>query len=192
MKGNLSNFELEDLARKHKIKLDLVISKDQLGDYIYELNRMKEFFLILNLQDLIADDGTMNGGTHWVSLAKVNDRVGSNERSSGLHPKGTRDEDGKYKFCYFDSYGFVPPVEVINLAKKLNIRDIIYNEKQIQKEGTEYCGYYSLLFLDYIQTYLYVKRNLSLKNIMKKFNDNYTYNTHDSDNRLKQMIRKYF
>jgi hypothetical protein len=61
----------------------------------------------------------LNGSSHWTVLYK----------------------DGKNYF-YFDSYGFVPPIEVERRIPK----DYIYNDKQIQTLGSTACGFYCVAF----------------------------------------------
>jgi len=75
---------------------------------------------IINLQDYFAGNGT-----HWVCV--YNDEISDNVE-------------------YFDSFGLVPPNEVINYMKTAH-KNIIYNESQIQNIDSILCGYYCLYFI---------------------------------------------
>ena len=64
----------------------------------------------------------LNGQSHWTALYK--------------HGKN---------YLYYDSYGFVPPVEV---EKKLP--EYIYNDKQIQTLNQTSCGFYCVAWCRYL------------------------------------------
>jgi len=166
-----SNYDLERMAKRYKIPLTSVLSKDQLSrpDLIRKLKNMSTFNLILNLQDSVNDNGEANLGTHWVCLSKLNNT-----------------------YLYFDSYGFPPPIEVSNLAHIDNIRNIIYTEKQIQKLNTEMCGQYCLMFLDYVQSGLRKGKKRDIKSIVNDFVNEFNNNPSDSDKKLKVLMREYF
>ena len=81
-----------------------------------EMNKLNEDgFYIINL------DSSDNRGTHWTCLY--------------FHSLNS---------CYFDSYGFVPPLEV-----EQKIRPYIYNDADIQDFNSEACGYYALHSLSF-------------------------------------------
>jgi hypothetical protein len=61
----------------------------------------------------------LNGSSHWTAICK----------------------DGK-DYYYFDSFGFVPPIEVERCIPK----EYIYNDKQIQTLGSTACGFYCVAF----------------------------------------------
>jgi hypothetical protein len=74
---------------------------------------------ILNMQD-----STEGGGTHWIGLyIKYPDAY------------------------YFDSFGVVPPLEVINWCNSNKVKKIIVSYKQIQRSQYGHCGQYTLAFL---------------------------------------------
>lgn len=75
---------------------------------------------VVNLQDYFAGDGT-----HWVCIY--------NEEKSD-------------KVEYFDSFGLVPPNEVIEYMKTTN-KNIIYNDSQIQNMNSILCGYYCVYYI---------------------------------------------
>jgi len=170
MKGNLSNFELENIARRHKIKLDGVLSKDELikPAMIHKLKYNRNWNLILNMQNLYADDGDLQGGTHWVSLIRNGDL-----------------------YLYFDSYGFKPFNEVFILIQELTQRPkILYNEKQIQAPNTTLCGYYALLFIDYFRDNL--RKTNNPVRIFNRFTSEFVKASKTNDNILKKLIKRYF
>jgi hypothetical protein len=65
----------------------------------------------------------LNGQSHWTALYK--------------HGKN---------YYYFDSYGFVPPVEVEN-----KLPEYIYNDKQIQTLNQTSCGFYCVAWCRYLE-----------------------------------------
>lgn len=75
--------------------------------------------LILNL-----DDETGNG-THWCAICKS--------------------KTGNTIF-YFDSYGFPPPQEIVNMYKK-HKNKIMYSNNEIQMNDSIMCGYYCVQFI---------------------------------------------
>ena len=50
------------------------------------------------------------------------------------------------KVEYFDSFGLVPPNEVIKYVKTTN-KNIIYNDLQIQNMNSILCGYYCIYYI---------------------------------------------
>lgn len=78
-------------------------------------------FVVINMQD--EDDG---GGTHWVSCFLKNGDL-----------------------FYFDSYGIVPPQNVIKWMKEVS-NNIYYNTSQIQSLTSTACGFYVLYFIQEI------------------------------------------
>jgi hypothetical protein len=65
----------------------------------------------------------LNGQSHWTALYK--------------HGKN---------YYYFDSYGFVPPLEVEN-----KLPEYIYNDKQIQTLNQTSCGFYCVAWCRYLE-----------------------------------------
>ena len=75
---------------------------------------------VVNLQDYFA-----GSGTHWVCVY--------NEEKSD-------------KVEYFDSFGLVPPNEVVKYISTTN-KNIIYNDAQIQNINSILCGYYCVYYI---------------------------------------------
>ena len=76
--------------------------------------------IIINLQDYFAGNGT-----HWVCAY-------NEEKSNNVE--------------YFDSFGLVPPNEVIKYIKTTK-KNIIFNDSQIQHIDSILCGYYCLYYI---------------------------------------------
>ena len=139
----LSNHDLIRLARKYSIPLDSVVSKDMLDRLPHEDN------IIINLQDLFNDDGSTNGGTHWVTLSYI--------------PKYNT-------FVYFDSYGITPPSDVVTYAYRVKSKStLIYNTTQIQRITTTTCGWYCLAFIQYIDTHKHYTPTSALNRFINEF-----------------------
>jgi hypothetical protein len=79
----------------------------------------KNHSLILNLDD---EEGS---GTHWVALCKK--------------------KDGS-KVLFFDSYGYPPPQEIVDIYKK-NKNKLVYSNNEIQDPTSIMCGYYCMMFI---------------------------------------------
>ena len=82
--------------------------------------KLKKGFYIVNL----ASEKDNSRGTHWTGLYY----------------------SPKYSY-YFDSYGFVPPVEV-----EIKIKPYIYNEIDIQSYSSTACGFYCIAFIIYMNS----------------------------------------
>ena len=74
--------------------------------------------LILNI------DHSNNTGTHWTSLFIKNDIP-----------------------FYFDSYGFRPPLEVLDYCGRLNKSEGYYHDYKIQKPDEVICGHYCIYII---------------------------------------------
>ena len=113
-----------------------------------EMKELKEDgFYIINL------DSSDNNGTHWTSLY--------------FHPLNS---------CYFDSYGFVPPLEV-----EQKIKPYIYNDADIQDFNSEACGYYALAFIKFLHDK--TDKEIAFRQFLQLFKDN----KKENDN----ILRKY-
>ena len=76
--------------------------------------------IVVNIQDYFEGNGT-----HWVCIYNEN-------KSKSVE--------------YFDSFGLVPPNEVVKYMKTTN-KNIIYNDAQIQNIDSILCGYYCLHYI---------------------------------------------
>lgn len=116
-----------------------------------EMDKLKDNgFYIINL------DNSNGNGTHWTSLYYNNNPLNS---------------------CYFDSYGFVPPLEV-----EQKIKPYIYNDADIQDFNSEACGYYALAFIKFL--YDKTNKEVAFKEFLKLFK----CNRKENDDILKKYL----
>ena len=119
-----------------------------------EMNKLKDNgFYIINLDD---SDGN---GTHWTALYFNDNALNS---------------------CYFDSYGFVPPLEV-----EEKIKPYVYNDADIQDFNSEACGYYALAFIKF----LYDKSNKEVA--FRQFLQLFKNNRKENDDILNKYLKLY-
>ena len=114
-----------------------------------EMNELnKDGFYIINL------DNSNGNGTHWTSLY--------------FHPLNS---------YYFDSYGFVPPLEV-----EQKIKTYKYNDADIQDFDSKACGYYALAFIKFL--YDKTNKEVAFKEFLRQFKNN----TKENDNILQKYL----
>ena len=112
---------------------------------------------IINLQS--SDKGN---GTHWMAL-KI-----------------------KNKQCvYFDSYGYLPPEEIITFCKRIKGSHLSYNTKQIQDLSAITCGFFSIAFL----IFLHIDSSLPLYKRSSNFSNLFDINTKDNNGKLQRLFR---
>ena len=101
--------------------------KDFNGVYMKDQlpEKLKRGSYIINLQS--ANEG---GGTHWCAFYKT--------------------DNFSY---YYDSYGFIAPLEVQN-----KIKPYMYNDNEIQDINSTACGYYCLAFV----LFMHKKNNIEM------------------------------
>lgn len=128
-----TNIYLEQLARKNNIDLDYILFKDELSKIPYRPN----LDIILNMSS------SNHTGTHWVALHSTNlDSLKNPRAANSLQPNSL--------IIYFDSFGEIPPEEVIMFATNNNCK-IVYNDYIIQHLSDIDCGQLSILFLGLCQ-----------------------------------------
>jgi len=114
-----------------------------------EMNKInKDGFYIINL------DNSNGTGTHWTSLF--------------YHPLNS---------YYFDSYGFVAPLEV-----EQKIKPYKYNDSEIQDFNSKACGYYALAFIKFLNDK--TNKEVAFKEFLRLFKDN----TKKNDDILKKYL----
>jgi len=114
-----------------------------------EMNDLKnDGFYIINL------DTSENTGTHWTSMYK--------------HP---------LQSYYFDSYGFVPPLEV-----EIKIKPYLYNERDIQDWNSKACGWFCIAFIKFLCD----KNDKEIA--FKEFLNLFSRNTKENDEKLKKYL----
>lgn len=137
--NELSNFELMDIIKD--MKLDYHFGGVFSKDQLPK-ELIREKFYIVNLQD--HDEGS---GTHW-TVFYYNKPLTS---------------------IYFDSYGFIAPLDVEN-----SIKPYIYNNAEIQDFDASSCGYFCIAFIKFLhnkenkqeayKTFLKLFKQQTLKN----------------------------
>lgn len=99
-----------------------------------EMNELnKDGFYIINL------DTSDNSGTHWTALY--------------YHPLNS---------YYFDSFGFVPPLEV-----EEKIKPYLYNNTDIQDFNSKACGWYCIAFIKFLHNK--TNKEIAFKEFLKLF-----------------------
>jgi hypothetical protein len=112
---------------------------------------------IINLQS-----STSGNGTHWMSMYVNN------------------------KNCfYMDSFGVIPPIEVINFCKKIPNSTLAFSEIQMQEITTETCGFYSIGLLIYLNK---TKKDNIFKSAGEYINQ-FSYDSKNNNTILKNFFR---
>lgn len=153
---SISDRDLIEISKKYKIPLNDVFMKDDPPNIIYEGG------YIINM----ADKEQENGGTHWIALF-----------IPSFHNKNKN-------IAFMDSFGFIPPLSVINWLKSSSLHNhkIAYNTKQIQNINSGGCGIYSLFFIDFMSR---LNKNISIEDGIEEFGDLF-----DDDNKKNLTILK--
>jgi hypothetical protein len=136
----LTNFQLEDLAKRMNFPLEAVCFKDE----IPKLKFNKSY--IINLENAEDEEGNPNQGSHWVCM-QVNKYP--NDKIEGI---------------FFDPYGVSPPEEVKRKYKELTglKTQIPYTSKDVQSLMADCCGFYCSAFLHFINSSIHRKKDLYL------------------------------
>jgi hypothetical protein len=115
--GETTNLQLIKLARENDVRVDAIVFKDDLKKLITSPNITQIIINMANSTDL--------RGTHWVCIS-----IDSNQIA-----------------YYFDSFGEVPLLEVIEFCKDRKIANLYYNRIQEQSEHNAGCGEFCIWFL---------------------------------------------
>ena len=116
-------------------------------------SKLKKGYYIINLQS-----STEGFGTHWCSFYY----------------------DKKQSF-YFDSYGFIAPLEVHN-----KIIPYYYNDKDIQDLYSTACGFYSLAFVIFMDRY--ANKEQDKKEVYASFVNLFTDDTKKNEKTLYHIL----
>ena len=112
---------------------------------------------IINLES--SKDGN---GTHWMALKIEN------------------------KDCvYFDSYGMLPPEEIITFCKRIPKSHLAYNTKEIQDFKAKTCGFFSIGFI----IFLHINSSDNLYEKSSSFSDLFSLDTKLNNKKLKKFFR---
>ena len=112
---------------------------------------------IINLES--SNDGN---GTHWLAL-KIENR----------------------DCAYFDSYGMLPPEEIISFCKRIQKSHLSYNTKEIQDLSAQTCGFYAMAFLIFLNSNNNNNHNLYQKS--SSFSNLFSSNTKLNNKILQQF-----
>jgi len=114
---------------------------------------------IINLDS----SSTGRNGTHWTCLI-LNDKLGN---------------------VFFDSFGCIPSLEVIDFIKRSKLKTYGYNNWIIQDIHSEFCGFFCLAF------FICIKKQLKEQNIITSSNNfvnMFVDNTKQNDTILKNFF----
>jgi hypothetical protein len=112
---------------------------------------------IINLES-----SSQGNGTHWMSL--------------GIHNK---------QCFYQDSFGIIPPKEVIDFCKKIPNSRLAFSEIQMQEITTETCGFYSIGLLIHLNR---TKKTEIFKSAGQYINQ-FSYDSKNNNAILKNFFR---
>lgn len=130
--GMLTNFQIEELAKRMRIPLEFCGFKDELPKKL-KPNRA----YIINMDDSFDEKtGKPSEGTHWTCFQFVEHK------------------NGKKQCIYFDSFGAPPPQVVEQRIKSsFGLKHVPNTTKNIQSMMAFACGWYCLAFLHFINAY---------------------------------------
>lgn len=165
----LSNLDLLEAARKYKINLGGVYSKDKIP---LKLQTNKGY--IINLENSVDSKGGQLPGSHWVAFWLDSPRNKKHIKTEAF---------------YMDPFGFQPPIEVEKILSRYG--PYYMNSTQIQSMSSGICGYYCIYFIYYMQRY---SRTIpDSRRRFQKFVDEFNEN-HPSKNRqiLEDELKRHF
>ena len=107
----------------------------------------------------------------------------SSKDGNGTHWMGLKIEN---KDCvYFDSYGMLPPQEIITFCKRIPKSHLAYNTKEIQDFKAKTCGFFAIAFIIFLHTN-------SSDNLYKKsssFSNLFSLDTKLNNKKLQKFFR---
>jgi hypothetical protein len=112
---------------------------------------------IINLQS--SDEGN---GTHW-TLLSIRDK----------------------KCFYQDSFGIIPPKEVIQFCKRISNSHLAFSEMQMQNIDTETCGFYALGIIIHLNR----SKNKDIFKSAKEYINQFSYKTAENNKILQSYFR---
>ena len=110
----------------------------------------------------------------------------SSNDSNGTHCLALKIEN---RDCaYFDSYGMLPPKEIISFCKRIQKSHLSNNTKKIQDLSAQTCGFYAMAFLIFLYNNYNNNHNLYQKS--SSFSNLFSSNT-KLNNRILQKFFQY-
>ena len=124
-----------------------------------ELKNMKPINTnyIINLES-----STMGNGTHWMAL-KIQDK----------------------NCVYCDSYGMLPPEEIISFCKRISKSHLTYNTKEIQDINAQTCGFFAIAFI----LFLHLNTSDDLYKMSSSFSNLFSLHTKLNNKILQKFFR---
>ena len=124
-----------------------------------ELKNMKPINTnyIINLES-----STMGNGTHWMAL-KIQDK----------------------NCVYCDSYGMLPPEEIISFCKRISKSHLSYNTKEIQDINAQTCGFFAIAFI----LFLHLNTSDDLYKMSSSFSNLFSLHTKLNNKILQKFFR---
>ena len=124
-----------------------------------ELKNMKPINTnyIINLES-----STMGNGTHWMAL-KIQDK----------------------NCVYCDSYGMLPPEEIISFCKRISKSHLSYNTKEIQDINAQTCGFFAIAFI----LFLHINTSDDLYKMSSSFSNLFSLHTKLNNKILQKFFR---
>jgi hypothetical protein len=117
---------------------------------------VKDGCYIINMQS-----SHQGNGTHWVGLYVY-----------------------KLDAFYFDSFGAIPPNEIMAFVKRRKGCHLYYNNWIIQDLSSQACGWFCIAFL----IYMHQNRNRDLKQMFNEFTNNF----HDDTTKNDEILKSFF
>ena len=117
MSNELSNFDIIDIIKD--LKLDYCFGGIYSKDQLPE-DLMRTKFYVVNMES-----SNVGNGSHWVAFYYN-------------HPLTS---------IYFDSFGFVAPLQVEN-----RINPYIFNDAEVQDYNSSACGYFCIAFIKFLHS----------------------------------------
>ena len=107
----------------------------------------------------------------------------SSKDGNGTHWMGLKIEN---KECvYFDSYGMLPPEEIITFCKRISKSHLAYNTKEIQDFKAKTCGFFAIAFI----IFLHINSSDNLYEKSSSFSDLFSLDTKLNNKKLKKFFR---
>jgi len=148
-----TNYEFAEYAHRLALPLVGVFNKDTLPQI------PQDGCYLVNLQDDNDENGNPQFGTHWVCFYIE-----------------------KKHACYFDSFGFIPPLQIRHFLKRY--MPIAYSTKQVQNPRSHACGYYCLYFFWYMTR----NKKVPLTKRFDMFMDLWSDDVSENQDRLKKYL----
>ena len=107
----------------------------------------------------------------------------SSKDGNGTHWMGLKIQN---KDCvYFDSYGMLPPEEIITFCKRIPKSHLSYNTKEIQDFKAKTCGFFAIAFI----IFLHINSSDNLYKKSSSFSNLFSLDTKLNNKKLQKFFR---